>query len=198
MRWDRFFEDLEDQLDSEWEAERAALDTEAERLRLSRVVLRDRLVALRGGEPVTVEMRSGTTETGTVARVGADWVALQAASRRAAVVLVPLHGVLAWAPTAAAVLASARESPGADDALSRRMLFGFVLRDLVRRRIPVRVWLIDGRMPSGTIDRAGADHLDLALHDAGVPRRADNVTGYRIVPLEAVEAVQVDAPIALL
>ncbi len=25
MRWDRFFEDLEDQLDSEWEAERAAL-----------------------------------------------------------------------------------------------------------------------------------------------------------------------------
>ena len=34
VRWDRFFEDLEDQLDSEWEAERAALDTEAERLRL--------------------------------------------------------------------------------------------------------------------------------------------------------------------
>ena len=49
MRWDRFFEDLEDQLDSEWEAERAALDTEAERLRLSRVALRERLVALARG-----------------------------------------------------------------------------------------------------------------------------------------------------
>ena len=43
MRWDRFFDDLEGQLASEWEAERAALDTEAERLRLSRVALRERL-----------------------------------------------------------------------------------------------------------------------------------------------------------
>ena len=45
MRWDRFFEDLEDQLDSEWEAERAALDTEAEK------TLYERLKALteRGG-----------------------------------------------------------------------------------------------------------------------------------------------------
>ena len=46
MRWDRFFDDLEDQLASEWEAERAALDTEAERLRLSRVQLSERLTLL--------------------------------------------------------------------------------------------------------------------------------------------------------
>nr|MDQ2699570.1 hypothetical protein [Actinomycetota bacterium] len=56
MRWDRFFEDLEDQLSSEWEAERAALDTEAERLRLSRVTLRDRLVALAGDDDHTVDV----------------------------------------------------------------------------------------------------------------------------------------------
>lgn len=46
MRWERFFEDLEHQLDSEFEAERAALDTEAERLRLSRLRLRERLALL--------------------------------------------------------------------------------------------------------------------------------------------------------
>jgi hypothetical protein len=53
VRWDRFFDDLEDQLASEWEAERAALDTEAERLRLSRVALTERLTLLVGGEAGT-------------------------------------------------------------------------------------------------------------------------------------------------
>ncbi len=49
MRWERFFDDLEDQLASEWEAERAALDSEAERLRLAHVALRERIAALAGG-----------------------------------------------------------------------------------------------------------------------------------------------------
>ncbi|MFV4913358.1 hypothetical protein PFZ49_07315, partial [Microbacterium lacticum] len=77
MRWDRFFEDLEDQLDSEWEAERAALDTEAERLRLSRVALRERLVALcREPRGVALHLQDGGVHSGRLARVGADWCAL--------------------------------------------------------------------------------------------------------------------------
>ena len=39
MRWDRFFDDLEGQLASEWEAERAVLDSESERLRVARMTL---------------------------------------------------------------------------------------------------------------------------------------------------------------
>jgi hypothetical protein len=69
MRWDRFFEDLEDQLDSEWEAERAVLDTEAERLRLARVTLRERLAALgdgRGTAVVSAEVADGSVFTGRV------------------------------------------------------------------------------------------------------------------------------------
>lgn len=46
MEWDRLFEDLEDQIASGWEAERAALDAEAERLRIARLDLRTRLGAL--------------------------------------------------------------------------------------------------------------------------------------------------------
>ncbi len=38
--------------------------------------------------------------------------------------------------------------------------------------------------------RAGADHLDVALHEPGAPRRAENVTGYRIVPFTGVLAVR--------
>lgn len=88
-----------------------------------------------------------------------------------------------------AVLASVRDAD-AGPALGQRMGLGFVLRDLVRRRVAVTVQLVGGRELSGTIDRAGADHLDLAVHDRGTPRRAENVTGYRVVPFTAIVLVR--------
>lgn len=189
VRWDRFFEDLEDQLDSEWEAERAALDTEAERLRLSRVALRERLVALAGGSRgIALHTPDGGVHAGRLTRVGADWCALLG-DAPAGAVIVPLWGVTEIAAPADALLASVRDAD-AGPALGQRMGFGFVLRDLVRRRIPVTLHLAGGRTLDGTIDRAGADHLDVALHEPGAPRRAENVTGYRIVPFTGVLAVR--------
>lgn len=194
MRWDRFFEDLEDQLDSEWEAERAALDTEAERLRLSRIPLRERIVALAAAHSsVVVDTAGGGSITGDVDRVGADWFALRANARRPAVSLVPLSAVQTLTASIDGVLSSVREAaPGS--ALAQRMTFGFVLRDIVRRRITATVHLVDGRALAGTIDRAGADHLDIALHEPGTPRRADSVTGVRMVAFAAVAFVRIDAP----
>ncbi|GAA1647918.1 hypothetical protein [Microbacterium flavum] len=214
MQWDRFFEDLEDQLDSEWEAERAALDTEAERLRLSRVTLRERLVAVsRTPHEVSAHLVDGTVLVGHVARVGADWCAVlsdarsgiagaamtngtggtrrargaDGPSRQASV--VPLAALAGIGAEADAVLSSVRDAdPGS--ALGQRMGLGFVLRDLVRRRSAVTVHLAGGRTLSGTIDRAGADHLDLALHEPGAPRRQGNVTGYRVIPFGALILVR--------
>lgn len=197
MRWDRFFEDLEDQLDSEWEAERAALDTEAERLRLSRISLRERIVALAAARcVVAVDVAGGTSITGEVDRVGADWCALRTSARRPAVALVPLTALQTLTASVDGVLSSVREAaPG--PALAQRMTFGFVLRDIVRRRIAVRVHLVDGRALAGTIDRAGADHLDIALHEPGTPRRAESVTGVRVVAFAAVALVLIDQPAEL-
>ncbi|MFT4228862.1 MAG: hypothetical protein QM602_01070 [Microbacterium sp.] len=197
MRWDRLFEDLEDQLASEWEAERAALDTEAERLRLSRVALRDRLRALAstgGGPQPTIALADDTVVVGRVAGVGADWVAMDAGSARAGALVVPLAAIRSVGVPHAELLRSARP-PASDDrpALADRMTLGFVLRDAARRRLPVRVQVIGGRMLSGTIDRAGVDHLDLALHEPGAARRADEVTGYRMVPFAAIACVRLDA-----
>ncbi len=194
MRWDRFFEDLEDQLDSEWEAERAALDTEAERLRLSRVPLRERIVGLAAaGAELVVESLGGAVTTGVVSRVGSDWLAVQARARRPVVTILPLGAVTTLGVPSDAVLASVRgAAPGA--ALTQRMTLGFVLRDVVRRRIPTSISLTDGRLLVGTIDRAAADHVDVALHEPGAPRRLENVTGYRMIPFDAVAAVRLDAP----
>ncbi len=198
MRWDRFFEDLEDQLASEWEAERAALDTEAERLRLSRVTLRERLVALstdsaEGAAP-SFEFADGASIAGRATAVGADWLGLEASGTRSGAALVPLGAIVAVGMPEADVVRSARPlASTVRPSLAERMTLGFVLRDLARRRIPVTVHLCGGRSLTGTVDRAGADHLDLALHEPGSPRRASEITGFRLVPLGAIAWVRMDA-----
>ena len=194
MRWDRFFEDLEGQLASEWEAERAALDTEAERLRLSRVTLRERLASLTDREtdftPPSFEVADGTVLVGEVTGVGADWVGLEGG--RSGALIVPFASIAAIGMPHADVLRSARPAAGRS-MLAERMTLGFVLRDLVRRRVAVTMTLTQGRMLTGTIDRAGADSLDIALHEPGTARRATAVTGHRIVPFHAVSWIRLDA-----
>jgi hypothetical protein len=195
MRWDRFFDDLEDQLASEWEAERAALDSEAERLRLSRMPLRDRLVSLIEREGAasapSFELRDGTVVVAEVSGIGADWAALQPLELRAGAVLVPLDAIMCIGMPHADVLRSARAT-SARPSLSDRMTLGFALRDLVRRRISVTLHLVHGRALAGTIDRAGSDHVDLALHDPGAPRRSGEVSGHRIVPLAAIAWIRLE------
>jgi hypothetical protein len=62
------------------------------------------------------------------------------------------------------------------------MGLAWMLRELGRRRVGVRVWDVDGNIVTGTIDRVGTDHLDLAVHDAGQSRR-EAVGDIRVVPL---------------
>jgi hypothetical protein len=196
VRWDRFFDDLEDQLASEWEAERAALDTEAERLRLSRVQLAERLTLLAARESAasdvaSFEVADGATLRASVTGVGADWVALAPAEGAAGAVVVPFASIVAIGMPHADLLRTARPAPPRSP-LADRLTFGFVLRDLVRRRSGVTVHLTAGRVLTGTIDRAGADHHDLALHEPGAPRRADSVGGYRLVPFAAIAWIRAD------
>lgn len=198
VRWERFFDDLEDQLASEWEAERAALDTEAERLRLSRVTLRERLEALVGGGEVALVFSDGQTIGGRVSGVGADWMALEPSGVRTGAVIAPLASIAELGMPHADVLRSARPPASARSPLADRMTFGYVLRDLVRRRSAVAVTLVTGRVLTGTIDRAGVDHLDLALHEPGSPRRAAAVTGYRVVAFSAVVRVRIEGDLDVL
>lgn len=210
MRWDRLFEDLEDQLASEWEAERAALESEAERLRLSKTTLRERLASLIGGDAVIVDVGDGSPQRGLVCALGADFVALRPdrasagdglrQRTRGGLVIVPLSAVVWFGVAHADLLRSARagaapaagQTPAAASTLSERMTLGFVLRDFARKRRTVRAALRTGDVLSGTIDRVGADHLDLALHDADLPRRAESVRGHRMLPLTALAWVRLE------
>ncbi|ALX66713.1 hypothetical protein [Microbacterium sp. XT11] len=196
MHWDRLFEDLEGQLASEWEAEKAALDAESERLRISRLELRDRLRVLCSAHAATtVDLPGGRRMRVALRALGADWVAVEPLDGDGpgiarTVRIVPLDAVRGLSTDHGMVLASLEDQGEQERSLRERMALGFVLRDLARRRVPVRLSTIDGGDLYGTIDRAGADHLDVALHDAGDVRRASSVRGFSIVPFSALAWVQ--------
>jgi hypothetical protein len=191
VRWERLFEDLQDQFASEWEAERAALDTEAERLRLARLPLRARLTSLTQGAaaPAVVDLLGGTTVRGTLTAAGEDWIGVDLDT--AAAGILRADAVLGLRLDSADLLRSARQVPSAPRSLAERMSLGFVLRDLARRRIEVAVHGVDGSVVTGTVDRAAADHFDLAVHEPGAPRRTADVSGFRLIPFPAVAWIRV-------
>lgn len=196
MHWDRLFEDLESQLASDWEAERAVLDAESERLRIARLDLRSRLRMLcSAGADATVDLVNGRRLPVTLHILGADWIA--ASSRNAAgertapsALLLPLHAIAGMVTDHGMILASLDGPETSAVALRERMTLGFVLRDLARRRIPVHVSTQLGEDTHGTIDRAAADHLDLAVHDPGEARLARAVHGFRIIPFSSLVVVR--------
>lgn len=190
MQWDRLFEDLEGQLASEWEAERASLDAESERLRISRLELRTRLRTLcRLDAPVILELAGTQRLSVRLRALGSDWLAAESApggGARSAVSVIPLAMIRGVSTDHGMLLASLDAHAQTAPELRERMSLGFVLRDMARRRVPLRIALRDGGDVHGTVDRAGADHLDLAEHDAGELRRAGAVRGFRIIPFTAI------------
>jgi hypothetical protein len=191
MRWDNLFDDLESQLEQELTAEEVDLQAEEERLRLARLGIRDRLRSLStataaDGRVLRLLLADGSRASVAPATFGRDWLAgelLEDSGRRPQCV-VALDAVDGVALAREQVLlslddATAGESPSA---LSARLGFPFVLRDLCRRRQAVELRLRDGKL-HGTIDRVGRDHVDLAVHEAGAPCRESAVTEYRILRL---------------
>ena len=77
----------------------------------------------------------------------------------------------------------------APPAAARRYQFALALRELARRREPVRVELADGARCDGTIEAVGSDYLELAEHDLGEARRRVAVRARRFVGFAALAAV---------
>jgi hypothetical protein len=74
-------------------------------------------------------------------------------------------------------------------AAARRYQLALALRELARRREPVRVELVDGTSCDGTIESVGSDYLEMAEHDLGEARRQAAVRTRRFVGSPAVVAV---------
>ena len=197
MRWDHLFDDLESQLEQELAADEIDVMAEEERLRLGRLGLRDRLQAMhaRGADrPVRLLLTDGTALAVLLGAVGRDWIAgdVPGSAATASSGLVPIAAIAAVIPDAVQAAESIEGAEGAGmgaPSLSARLGLGFVLRDLCRRRAPVRITTPRDDL-HGTIDRVGRDHVDLAEHDPGIARRDRDVRALRILPIEQIVLVR--------
>ena len=193
MRWDNLFDDLEGQLEQELSAEELDLKAEEERLRLGRLGIRDRLIAAKG-EPLRLVLTSGEPLTVRSPNFGKDWLSADIVddSRRDSQCIVPLAAIAAVVFTRTQLERSLAPVPPAVSgaSLPARLSLSFVLRDLCRRRAALELRTPLGAF-YGTIDRVGRDHLDLAVHEAGEPRRDAVVSQSRLVPLEQIVLVRV-------
>ena len=186
MRWQQLFADLEAQFDEAAAASERADESSRARAEMGAVRLADRL---RGalGHPVTLRCRGAGQLSGTLADVGADWLLLEEDGGREALV------------ASAAVLAAGglgRQTAPSEEAgpVRGRLDLRRAIRALARDRAAVQVLLEDGGSLSGTVDRVGADHLELAEHGADQPRRAEAVQGVRAVALDGIAVVRTLLP----
>lgn len=194
MRWDHLFDDLAGQLEHELQAEQADLHHEEERLRLGRLPLRERLVALRDAEDpqlhgIRCRLRSGEVLRLRVRTVGRDWLAGdldEPPGRDQAIIPFPAVDALLLTPAQALV---SLEPVAERSELAARLGIAFLLRDLCRRRSIITIRTIGGDA-TGTIDRVGRDHVDLAEHDRDQPRRSHHVLQVRVIPTEQIVVVK--------
>ena len=176
MDFDTLFQDLENQLERELDAELINRLDDEERERRAKLTLRERLVSLQRIQPA-IEL-AGMSKDGrklgfSIKNVGKDWVALdvhEPAELRGPVI-APIH-VLHSVEIPSDQIKESLGTPvgeisdhdlralGSTPRLAEKVNLAFVLRDLSRRRKRVTVHSVFGSV-SGTIDHVGVDHLDL-------------------------------------
>ena len=186
MRWEQLFADLEAQLAEGEAAAEQAEEASRARAEHGRIELADRL---RGslGRQVSLGCRGTGDLAGRLVDVGVDWLLLTDGQQREVLVSA---GALCSVSGLAAVTAPA----AAVGAVARRLDLRRALRGLARDRATVSFLLEDGTVLGGTVDRVGADFVELAEHPLDQPRRRAAVTSVRAVPLRAVVAVRTALP----
>lgn len=187
VRWEALFADLEAQMAAAEVAEvgsRAAAMTRAE---FARTALPDRLRA-QGDAPVSLRLRDGRWVQGQVVDVARRWVLLAVPTGRHDGDGLP-PGRLLVVLTAVERLRdlTPRSVPG--EGVVASLGVGSALRALARDRAAVTLLLVSGDL-TGTVDRVGEDHLDVAVHPADAPRRPSSVTETATVTFEALLGVR--------
>ena len=195
VRWERLFADLESRFDDLAAAQDRAEQADRDRVATGAVTTLQRL---RGamGQSLRVRLATGATIAGVLRRVGPDFVLVD--DDLAGEFVIPLRYVVAAEGLTTAT--------GPDVAgVTARLDLRWMLRGIARDRSSVAVTTSgttathgrDGALAepatseiSGTIDRVGADFVEIAVHAPWEPRRAVGVRSVVLVPLRAVVLVR--------
>ena len=182
MRWDGLFADLEAQAALLEQEERAAEVDERTRGEIGALELHDRLRA-GVGTPLRLRLRGGFVISGGLVRAGPDWLLLDEGDGREALVasagLVGVRGLGRYSAV-----------PDSAGVVESRLGLRSALRGVARDRSAARLLLADGGTVDATIDRVGADFIEVATHAPGELRRRQDVRDVELVPLAALVAVR--------
>jgi hypothetical protein len=184
MRWQQLFADLSAQFEEAASAEQRTDVAARARTEAAAVALADRLRGARGGE-VALQCRGAGWVRGRLTDAGRDWVLLD--DERGGELLVALAAVRV-AGGLGRLTGAPEEGP-----VRSRLDLGRARRGLARDRSAVVVVLDDGALLSGTVDRVGADFVELARHEPDEPRRASAVREVQAVAIAAVAVVRAAA-----
>jgi hypothetical protein len=176
------FEDLESQLEAVDRDELTVEVADRTRRELALVHLADRLRSSVGAAASLGVEGVGALD-GVIVRVGVDWLLLRDESSRDLLVATGAVLTAGGLSVAAATEVSMSE-------VDSRIGIGHVLRGIARDRSAVLVRLRDGSRCHGTIDRVGADFVDLAEHQVGEARRAGQVKAARAISIAAISVVR--------
>lgn len=195
-RWALLFADLEAELAAAEEAEFAAEVADRTRAEFARVRLVDRLRGS-GAAVVTLVVNTGQPGgielSGVVAEVGPDWLLVDTRVGKTADALsfVGSHAVVRLGAVLTVTgLPAAVSAPGSEGHVAARYGLPMVLRRLARDRSAFDITLTNGDTSHGTLDRVGADFVDIAQHAAGEPRRRRAVQQVITVPHEALAVLR--------
>lgn len=180
MRWDGLFDDLE----AQWaDLDRRALVAEAAELTRGEWARLGTAERLRGGIGRTVRLHLlwGEHRDVRLDTVGVGWVG--GVGGAGGGLLVPLASL-------AAVEGDLGSAAEASERPSARAPLSAALRRLARARAAVRLTSVAGAaLAEGTLDRVGADHVDIARHARDEARRREAVRGRLTVPFSALGLV---------
>jgi hypothetical protein len=185
MRWDGLFADLEAQADALANAERDAEIEERTRAETGQLGLVDRLRPAIG-MPIKLRCLGGVTLAGQLRQVGAEWLLLDEGSgREAAVVLASV--------TTVAGLGRLSAVPNTMRQVESRLGIRHLLRGIARDRSVLRAHLLDGTIVDGTLDRVGADFVEIAAHAPGEIRRRGEVREVLVLAIAAIAVLRRDS-----
>lgn len=175
-RWEALFAGLTAEGAATEAAEADAETEDLVRAVISDVGLVDRL---RSSTHIALHVAAHGVVRGRVVDVGRDVVLIDASDDEWA---VPFAGIEAIEHL------DRRVQP--PTTVGARLGLAATLRTWSRQRSVVRVMRVYGVPVDGTIDRVCADHLDLAVHDPGLPRRDEHVRAILTVPFAAISAAR--------
>ena len=182
MRWEQLFADLQAQFEAEEAAVELAEAGSRARSEIGALTIGDRL---RGGVGLSLVLSCGGAGTvaGTLVDVGPDWLLVVGDGARQSLVATAAVRSVSGLGRRTAVPEPAGPVRG-------RLDLRRALRGLARDRSAVQIVLDDGGVLTGTLDRVGADYVDLAEHPADLPRRSEAVRGVQTIVIGAIAVVR--------